>query len=155
MRSIIQTYLDENNPKAIKFDGLDAAIVGVGNQYTKSPLLIYSARAIVECYMKQGMTYDEAVDFYGHNCECLWAGEHTPIIIIDDLSPEMPGVSTIEDDPPTTQIRKQQHALAPRSHIRRDRPKAGKNIPRVPRSVRASDSKPRATRYRKHDQRRP
>ena len=40
----VREYLKEHNAQANLFDGLDAAILGVGNQYTKDPLVIYSAR---------------------------------------------------------------------------------------------------------------
>jgi len=79
----VREYLRENNPKANVFDGLDAAIIGVGNQYTKDPLVIYSASKIIDCYMKQGMTQEGAVEFYEYNCACVWCGEGTPIIMED------------------------------------------------------------------------
>jgi len=69
---------------AVALDGLDGALVGAGNQYTKRPLLVYSAQKIVAILMERdGMTDEEAWEFFSHNIEGLWAGEGTPIIIHD------------------------------------------------------------------------
>lgn len=134
--AVIRRYLQENNPDAINFDGLEDAIVGVGNQYTKDPVLIYSAKKIVRCLMKQGMTYMEALDYYGHNTECLWAGEGTPIIIADlDCEDE-------EEHKPTDTYRKKRkdHALAPRQSLRRNGGKERSEVLRVQGRVRSADS---------------
>ena len=63
------------------FDGLDAAIIGVGNQYTKPDLVVYDARLIVKALMKQGMDYETAAEYASFNILDLWAGDGTPIIV--------------------------------------------------------------------------
>ena len=69
---------------AIQFDGLEKAVIGVGNQYTKAPLLIYSASRIIDILMERdGMDYEEAVEFFEFNIAGLWAGVGTPIILTD------------------------------------------------------------------------
>ena len=66
---------------AVKFDDLDECIVGYGNQYTSPPLLIYSYDLMVEHFMKDGCTYDEACEYISYNIECLWCDEGTPVIL--------------------------------------------------------------------------
>jgi hypothetical protein len=67
---------------AIRFDGLDAAIIGRGSQYPSDALLVYSGNGILDILMKdQGMDYEEAVEWCDHNISCLYAGEGTPIIV--------------------------------------------------------------------------
>ena len=75
--------IKDTNPLAITFDGLDKAIIGIGGQYGKNQLVIYSATKIVKCLVADGMTLDEAIEYYNFNIECLWAGDHTPIIMDD------------------------------------------------------------------------
>ena len=75
--------IKDNNPLAITFDGLDKAIIGIGGQYGKEQLVIYSATKIVEVLVKGGMATEEAIEYYNFNIESLWAGEMTPIIMDD------------------------------------------------------------------------
>ena len=79
----ILDHLTEANDSAVTFDDLESALLGVGGQYTKTPLAVYSASKMVDCFVKQGMTYEEATEWYELNVACLWAGEHTPIIVED------------------------------------------------------------------------
>lgn len=80
----IRLVLEEDNPEAVLFDGLDDALVGVGSQYTKRSLAVYSARKIIHILMvRDDMSYEDALDYYGFNIACLWAGEGTPIILED------------------------------------------------------------------------
>jgi hypothetical protein len=76
--------LQEENPDAILFDGLDEAIIGIGNQYTKAPVAIYSVAKILQI-LADDHGYDGAVEWFDHNIACLWAGEHTPILMQDDV----------------------------------------------------------------------
>jgi hypothetical protein len=75
--------MSELNDEAISFDDLDDAIIGIGKQWGGPYLFIYSADKIVECLAKNGMEYEEAVEWFGYNVECLYAGPHTPIIVDD------------------------------------------------------------------------
>lgn len=62
-------------------DGLDAAIVGVGRQYTKPLLVVYDYDLIVATLAEQGMDEDEVVDYVGFNIMDAWVGEYTPFIL--------------------------------------------------------------------------
>jgi len=87
LESAAEYFIDraaEDNSHAIRLDGLDAAVIGTGNQYTKQTLLIYSARLIIEIFMtRDGMSEEDAIEFFDHNVACLWAGKGTPIIVAD------------------------------------------------------------------------
>jgi hypothetical protein len=132
----LQEYCRENNPKAVQFEGLEEAVIGVGQQYTKAPVLIYSARKIIEVLMKQGLTYEEAMQHYGHNIECTWLGADGTPIIMHDLS-----VNLKEKDHESTDvfIKGKTHALTPRCDKGRDSPPAGTDVPRVQGSVRRTN----------------
>lgn len=133
----IKDYINENNPKAVNYDGLEAAIIGVGQQYTKPAVLIYSAKKIIQVLMKQGMTYNEALDYYGHNIECMWVGAEETPIIMDDLSVDLKEKD--QDHEPTDKfIKGEPHALTPRSPEGRRRPPPRKDVSRVQGRVRSA-----------------
>jgi hypothetical protein len=68
----------------VRFDGLDAAIIGVGSQYSKSSKLVYSATLIIEELMKrEGWSFEDAEEYFDFNIGCLWAGDGTPIIVYE------------------------------------------------------------------------
>lgn len=88
-RAIDEYFHNVAETEAIVFDGLDAAILGVAEQHAGvGPLVAYSMSKIIGCYESQGMSYEEAVEFFTHNCQCLGVGEGTPIIV-DDLCLEL------------------------------------------------------------------
>jgi len=72
-----------NEEHAITFDGLDSAIIGYGRQWSREPVAVYSEQGILKALQEQGMSYDEAVEWYCHNIQCLWCGEQTPLILED------------------------------------------------------------------------
>lgn len=71
----------EGEGEAVLFDGLEAAIVGVAQQYTGPMLVVYSRRRILELLVAEGLTEEEALDHYGFNIADLWAGSGTPLIL--------------------------------------------------------------------------
>ena len=77
----LEQVSDQLNPNAKKIDGFDNCIVGVGNQYTKEPLLIYDERLIWEQLVDEGMEPEEAWDHMAFNIAGAWVGEGTPIIM--------------------------------------------------------------------------
>jgi hypothetical protein len=81
-RAWAEAQLEDEEPGALFFDGLDSAIVGIGNQYTKSSLVVYDAELIVEAFVAQGMTYEEAREYAEFNVFDAWVGEGTPIVIM-------------------------------------------------------------------------
>ena len=81
-RKVTEAALEELNPEALFMDGLDDAIVGIGCQYSKTPVVVYSEERIIDSLMfVEGMTYEEAWEWYSFNIACAYVGEYTPIII--------------------------------------------------------------------------
>ena len=77
----LEQVSDQLNPNAKKIDGFDNSIVGVGNQYTKEPLLIYDEMLIWEQLVDEGMEPEETGDHMAFNIAGAWVGEGTPIIM--------------------------------------------------------------------------
>ena len=62
-------------------DGFDAAIIG---QSTKD-LLVYNVSTIVEILMERdGMTEEEALEYFEYNIDGSYMGEETPIFMFLD-----------------------------------------------------------------------
>jgi hypothetical protein len=80
-RLVVEEALETWGNGALFFDGLDAAIVGMGQQFTDPALVVYDEGRILKILMDQGMDWDEAFEFYSFNIAGSWVGENTPIIV--------------------------------------------------------------------------
>jgi hypothetical protein len=70
MKNILKNYED-----LLIADGYDDAIVGVSSK----EIVVYSINKIVEILMAEGMTDEEALEFFEYNIEGSYVGEKTPI----------------------------------------------------------------------------
>ena len=77
----LKETIAEHNPEALFADGNDHAIMG----YSSDGKVIYSVdqitRGLVE---RDGMTPDEATEFFNFNIECAYVGEYTPIYMYEE-----------------------------------------------------------------------
>jgi hypothetical protein len=69
--SVIDTYLDQCNEEAIRFDGLDGAIIGVSH----NGMLIYDFGLMMELFVEQGMTPYDAIEWYNYNVVSINGGQ--------------------------------------------------------------------------------
>ena len=84
-KDLIKEILADENPDAYIYDGADDAILGLVYLDT-GPVLAYSYAAYVSIFMERdGMTFEEAVEFFDFNVAGLKLGEHQPLIV-DDTS---------------------------------------------------------------------
>ena len=67
----------------LKLDGLDDAVIGIASRCGEPDLIAYSEEKIIEEYVKQGMSHEEAIDFLGFNVTGAWMGEGTPLVVRD------------------------------------------------------------------------
>jgi hypothetical protein len=65
----------------LRADGFDEAIIGIGNRCGQSDILAYDVNKCVKILMDQGMTEEEAIDYFEFNVVGAWMGEETPIFI--------------------------------------------------------------------------
>lgn len=85
-RAALEDLLEGWNDKALFFDGLDEAIVGMATQFRNAPLVIYSRSSILFILrVRDGMTYEDAEEYMSFNIEGSWMGPNTPLILVDDL----------------------------------------------------------------------
>jgi len=89
MSSVRDRILDDSPEDTFLFmDGeeFDAAIVGVawacwgdtGERVTK---IVYDWQKVIDVNMQEGMTYDEAVEFFDFNQGGAYVGKQTPIFV--------------------------------------------------------------------------
>ena len=76
----LKETIAEYNPEAMFADGHDHAIMG----YSSDGRVVYSADQIIGGLMNQGMTQEEAVEFFGFNIECAYVGEFTRIYMYEE-----------------------------------------------------------------------
>lgn len=68
-------------PEALLADGLEDAIVG----YDTKGRVIYSVGNIIDILVERdGMSYEDASEYFSFNIECAYVGEHTPIYMYEE-----------------------------------------------------------------------
>lgn len=72
----------------VVLDGLNEALIGVGSQWGRDPIAVYSESKILAVLQRQGMSPDEAAEWYSFNIRCLHVGEQTPLIVEAERSTE-------------------------------------------------------------------
>lgn len=76
--------LEELNPKALTADGFDDAIIGIAQRHGSDPLVAYSISKCIKVLMERdGMSREDAQEFFDFNVLGAWVGEGTPIFIDD------------------------------------------------------------------------
>ncbi len=74
--------LVEMEADAMFADGFEDAIIGLAQQFTKLPIVVYDRRRCIEILMERdGMTHEEAEEFFSFNTEGAWVGEQTPMFL--------------------------------------------------------------------------
>jgi|TARA_R110000824_G_scaffold50037_1_gene140124 hypothetical protein len=77
----LKEAIAEHNPEALFADGHDHAIMG----YATDGRVIYSVDQIICGLMnRDGMTKEEADEFFSFNIECAYVGDYTPIYMYEE-----------------------------------------------------------------------
>lgn len=76
LKEILENYGDENFFIA---DGFDDAVIGYANDFTPFRL-VYSVSKCIEILKdRDGMSDEEALEYFTYNTSGAWVGENTPI----------------------------------------------------------------------------
>ena len=79
---LLENYPDDDLMFA---DGFDDAIIGIATDFTE-PRVIYSVTQCLDILEKRdGMSYEDAFDYFTYNVSGGWVGEQTPIWCWDDF----------------------------------------------------------------------
>lgn len=87
--------------KTLLIEGADDAILGFIQRCGQPPVAIYDNDRLIAHYEKQGMTFDEAVEWIDYNVIGAWVGKGTPAVLVratrEDLD-ELLGTDKEDDD---------------------------------------------------------
>ena len=72
--------LEASDNTALTVDGHDSAILGLC-WASGAPRVVYSVQTILNDLVKQGMSPNEAREFYEFNIEGAYVGEQTPLFV--------------------------------------------------------------------------
>lgn len=70
----------------LKADGLDEAIIGVASRCGQPDLIAYSVTKCIEVLMRDGVSYEEALEHFDFNVAGAWVGPETPVWVYDNTS---------------------------------------------------------------------
>jgi hypothetical protein len=75
--------LAEVNEEMIFFDGYEAALIGYVERFGMEPIALYDRNKCIEILMKRdGMTCEEAEEFFSFNTIGAWHGDNTPAFAV-------------------------------------------------------------------------
>jgi len=88
----VRATLAEENPDALWPDGFEDAYIGQARRCGQPALAAFSVRKCIEVLMvRDGMTWEEASEYFEFNVAGAWSGAGTPVWIYDqeddDLDP--------------------------------------------------------------------
>lgn len=73
--------ITEFNPEAKLADGFDDSILG----YDTKGRVIYSVGMIIDTLVERdGMSHEDASEYFSFNIECAFVGEYTPIYMYEE-----------------------------------------------------------------------
>jgi hypothetical protein len=69
---------------AVILDGYDDAIIGIVEEFSVPPRILYSKTKILDILMSDSeMTEEEAFEFYNFNILGLYVNEQNPVFLLD------------------------------------------------------------------------
>lgn len=85
-RSELEQWAEETEESLLFADGFDDAILGLGEQYSRTSAVVYDYAKCVKVLMdRDKMTYEEAVEYMEFNVVASYVGEKTPIFLTTSL----------------------------------------------------------------------
>jgi len=77
----LREMIAEYNEEAMIADGLDDAIMGMACRCGSDPVVAYDTNKVIALFVEQGMTEEEAVEFFEFNVLGAYVGPNTPVYI--------------------------------------------------------------------------
>ena len=84
MNELLQGYIDAGEP-LLKMDGFDDCIAGVVERFGQEPIVCYDKSKVIDQMISEGMTQEEAVEFFEYNQIGAWVGDRTPCFLISQV----------------------------------------------------------------------
>lgn len=89
-RDELDGALQDMGVSTLLMDGFEDAVIGFSQRISEPILVVYSWQKMVDILVERdGMDYDEAVEYVDFNCLGAWVGDETPIIVVPfpDMTP--------------------------------------------------------------------
>lgn len=75
-------FLSDYDENILILDGFDEAIVGVSERFGQVPVALYNKDEIINIMIERdGMEYEEALEFFDFNIIGAYVGEYTPAFV--------------------------------------------------------------------------
>ena len=81
-RAELDNWCEERDLSLTVMDGFDDCIVGVVERFNDT-FVLYNRRKVVAKLVSEGMTHDDAEEWYSFNQAGAWVGEHTPGFLLE------------------------------------------------------------------------
>lgn len=79
----VVAQLSDLNPDAYLFENMESALIGVGYIGHKEPVAVYSRAKIYGKLLADGLSDEDAEEYFYGKFVNTWVGENTPVIIDD------------------------------------------------------------------------
>ena len=78
----VRAWVAEQNEEALFADGYEEAIIGVAERCGQPTLVVYDGDKCIQILQERdGMSEDDAAEFFSFNTLGSWAGENTPLFL--------------------------------------------------------------------------
>ena len=82
----LENLEDELSEGAVKIDGYDDCICGIVERFGMENVLLYDTDTIIEKMMSlDGMSYQEAMEYFDYNIKGAWMGEGSPCFLVSSF----------------------------------------------------------------------
>lgn len=81
IEALIQEYVDEGHDM-LQMDGFEGCVVGVMLRYGQGPIIIYDHALVIAQLEAQGMTSEQAAEWFEYNQLGAWMGLGTPAFLV-------------------------------------------------------------------------
>lgn len=81
---LLSELLDElldDNPDALYLPGFETAFIGISRRCGQPALATYDRALCIQVLIGEGMSGEDAEDYFEYNVQGSWVGEHTPVIL--------------------------------------------------------------------------
>lgn len=78
----MRDWLAEIDDTMLLMDGFDDCLIGYVEQFGRPPIALYDRDKVIERLMEDGMTDEEAYEFYDFNQLGAYMGESTPAFAV-------------------------------------------------------------------------
>lgn len=75
--------LSDLNPEAVLLDNMDAALIGLGYIADADPVAVYSRALIYDKLLADGLSPEDADEYYTCKFAAVRAAQYTPVIVDD------------------------------------------------------------------------